>query len=143
MAGVIVFDAGALIGQIDDTDPFHAAAFEFIEDHAEQEFVANALTLAETLVRPARAGQAGAVRRAIEQRLGVTVLGLTADDAGRIAAVRDQTSLRMPDAVVVATAEIVHAALVTTDARLAAAAGERGIQATLLDARDGGSTASA
>lgn len=130
---MIVFDAGALIGALDDGDPFNRAAFEFIEDNAEQDFLANALTIAEALVRPARAGRTDAVRDAIEHRLGVMALAITADDSAQIAAVRAQTALRMPDAVVVATAEITLAELVTTDARLAAAARERGIRTTLLE----------
>jgi predicted nucleic acid-binding protein len=59
-------------------------------------------------------------------------LAVTADDAAGIAEVRAATRLRMPDAIVLYTAERHGAELVTTDRVLARAATERSVPATLL-----------
>ncbi|GAA0651373.1 hypothetical protein GCM10010174_88910 [Kutzneria viridogrisea] len=52
---------------------------------------------------------------------------LAAAHAGRLAALRASTGLKMPDAVVLLTAEVSGAALATFDERLAAAAVGQGV----------------
>jgi len=126
VARVIVLDAGVLIGFLAADDVFHDRASTFLAEHAAQTFAASALTVAETLVHPARAARLGDARRALAA-LQLGVLGLAADEAVQLAELRAATGLRMPDAVVVLAAERHGAELATTDAAVARAAEARGI----------------
>jgi predicted nucleic acid-binding protein len=127
----MVFDAGVLIAHLSRTDAFHDAVQRFLEENEEFEFAANALTMAECLVHPTAAGRATTALGVFE-RLMLQQLAVTADDAAGIAEVRAATRLRMPDAIVLYTAERHGAELVTTDRVLARAATERSVPATLL-----------
>lgn len=123
---MIVFDAGALIAHLDAADAHHAEAVAVMEELEELEFGASALTVAETLVRPAMNGRADEVLAAFE-RLHLLQFPIDAADALSIARVRAETRLRMPDAVVVQLAEAEQGEIVTSDVRLAVAARARGI----------------
>lgn len=125
---MIVFDAGVLIAHLDPDDAFHAGATGFLEEHEEFEFAANALTVAECLVRPQLSGRAASVLAAFD-RIVLRQIDLVAADALGIAEVRAATRLRMPAALVLYTAERIGAGLATTDQALARAANERGLTA--------------
>jgi predicted nucleic acid-binding protein len=128
---VIVFDAGVLIAHLTTSDPFHEAANGLLEEVEQMEWAVSALTLAECLVRPAAEGRMTSVLAALD-RLSVLPLDLSATDAAGVAEIRASTRLRMPDAVVLYTAERHSAELATTDRALAKAAADRGIPASLL-----------
>jgi predicted nucleic acid-binding protein len=130
---MIVFDAGSLIAHTNPDDAFHGAAREFMEEHEELEFAANALTMAECLVHPAAVGK-GNLALGVYERLKLLSFEITLGDALGIADLRGATRLRMPDAVVLYTAERHGAELVTTDRSVARAAESRGVTAYLLEA---------
>lgn len=123
---MIVLDAGVLIAHLDPADAFHTRAVAFLEDHATASLAMNVVTVAECLVRPTHAGAADAVTRAID-RLAIRQIGIDAGEAQDLAAVRASIRLRMPDAIVLHTAQQLRAELVTTDAALARAASGRGV----------------
>lgn len=123
---MIVFDAGVLIAHLVRDDPFHLAATGFMEENEEFEFAASVVTMAECLVHPAQAGATAQVRRALD-RLRIIEVEVTKEDAVPLAELRAGTRLRMPDALVLRTAEKVGGAIVTTDRALARAAAARGV----------------
>jgi predicted nucleic acid-binding protein len=115
-----VLDASVVIALLDPDDPHHTAAVAVIDAHAEEMLVLPASAYAETLVRPA---QLGLVERAREQihRLGLDIRPIDAAAAERAAALRALApALRLPDALVLACADVINADRVwTADARWA------------------------
>jgi predicted nucleic acid-binding protein len=128
----MVLDAGVLIGHLRSDDPFHAAASGFLEEYEEFEWGVSAMTVAETMVHAVRAGRGVSIMGALE-RLHVLQLDLTSADALGLAEVRATSGLKMPDAIVLYTAERHGAQLVSTDSALARAAESRGLTAHLLE----------
>ncbi|MFV0373442.1 type II toxin-antitoxin system VapC family toxin [Microbacterium sp.] len=123
---MIVLDASVLIALLDRSDTHHGAAHEFTRAHLGSSLAASALTLAEALVRPVRAGH-GADTRAAFASMGVTCLAVDDSDVLELATLRDATRLRMPDAVVLRAAERYVGEVATADAALADAAVARGV----------------
>jgi predicted nucleic acid-binding protein len=81
----------------------------------------SAVSLAELLVVPHRDGgavRAGAVRAAVEGVPGSHSVDVTPGLAQQAAALRATTGVRLPDALVLATAAAASARLLTNDARL-------------------------
>ncbi|MBO9578440.1 MAG: type II toxin-antitoxin system VapC family toxin [Microbacteriaceae bacterium] len=128
---MITLDAGVLIAYLRPEDGHHAAAVEWLAANVLDEFGVSVVTLAEALVHPAEAGVVDTARRSLE-KLGIMPVPAVAGEEARIARVRAETRLRMPDAIVVHTAEAVGGGLATTDARVARAAQARGIEAHLV-----------
>jgi predicted nucleic acid-binding protein len=123
---VIVVDASVLIAHLDDGDALHAQAGDALLAVAERPLGCSPITLAEVLVGPARAGRLDDARAAVTT-LGVTEIPLPADAAARLAALRAQTSLKLPDCCVLLAAQAASAARVLTfDDRLARACGALG-----------------
>ncbi len=119
---LIHLDAGVLIGLLDADDAHHLAARTAIADAIDRadRLAMAASALAECLVAPARRGeQAIALVHGLRQRLPIEIVALDAELATAAARLRAKhRSLRLPDALVIATASV-HAAdaLVTTDHR--------------------------
>jgi predicted nucleic acid-binding protein len=120
--GLIHLDAGVVIGLLDATDAHHGAATAVLataQRDADRLAMA-ASAFAECLGGPARRGE-----RAVEvvldlfERFPIDVVGLDAATARSAAALRARhRSLRLPDALVIATAAAQSAdRLVTTDRR--------------------------
>lgn len=101
MAGLIVADASVLIAWLDARDAHHTEAIDLLASH--DGFVVHPLTLAEVLVHPVRAGVEGDVLARLSA-IGMVVSPLPTD-AVRLARIRAETALRMPDCVVIACAE--------------------------------------
>ena len=119
---LIHLDAGVLIGFLDAEDVHHRAARSAIADAIDRadrlEMAASAL--AECLVGPARRGDdAVDLVHDLRQRLPIAIVPLDVDIATAAARVGARhRSLRLPDALVIATAEVGGADhLVTTDRR--------------------------
>ena len=118
--GLTHLDAGVLIAFLDADDVHHDAARSAITnalENADRLSIA-ASALAECLVGPARRGpQAVEVVRTLLERLPVSVVDLDADIATQAAGLRARhRSLKLPDALVLATAEQSDADhLITTD----------------------------
>lgn len=123
---MIVVDAGVLIAHLDERDAQHVRAAKRLLEWAEHPLGCSPLTLAEVLVGPARHGRLDAARNAIEE-LGVHEIALAANAAFRLASLRAETGLKLPDCCVLLAAEDATAAAVLTfDDRLARAAAQLG-----------------
>jgi predicted nucleic acid-binding protein len=119
--GLTVLDAGVVIGWLDDDDEHHGASTEALDrarDRGER-FALPVNALAECLVGPSRLAQS-AVERVRTRIAAVPMSTIPAGEevAVEAAALRAQfrSQLRLPDALVVATAIVLDAdRLITTD----------------------------
>ena len=117
-----VIDAGALIGFLDESDAHHEAATREFESARRRgdEIVIPASALAESMVAPARKGDSSirAVREFID-RLPLVVAELNVEVAIVAARLRARhgQKLKLPDALVVATAMYVDASVLVTSDR--------------------------
>lgn len=131
---MIVLDASVLIAHLEARDPHHARAVELLRTAAKAEWllIASAMTVAEVLVGAIRAGALPVAQRALAQ-LGVAPVGFVGDDtAVRLATLRAETGLKMPDCCVLLAAEDHDADVVLTfDAKLEGAARRAGYATTL------------
>lgn len=123
---MIVLDASVLIGHLDTSDAHHAAARALLVAAVDEQLWASPMTLAEVLVGPTRAGAAERAMGSV-LALGVRATPWPEDFSLRLARMRVDTGLRMPDACVLVAAEQPGAGLATFDGRLADAARNRGI----------------
>jgi predicted nucleic acid-binding protein len=85
-----------------------------------------ALTQAEVLVHPARAGKLEKFLK-LMGALGLEITPIEESDSSAIAKIRASTSLKMPDALVLSQAIKVSGSIATTDQKLARAAKEKGV----------------
>jgi predicted nucleic acid-binding protein len=126
LAQLVILDASALIALASDADPNHNWALEMFRDTAAFGLQMTALTQAEVLVHPARAGKLEKFLRLIGA-LGLEITPIEESDSSQIAKIRVATSLKMPDAVVLSQAIKVSGSIATTDKRLAKVAKDQGL----------------
>jgi predicted nucleic acid-binding protein len=126
VAGVIVLDASVLIAYGDAADGHHQAADELLVEAAYEELGASTITLAEVLVSPARAGKLDTARRMLEE-LEVVEIGLDRGAAARLATLRAQSGLKLPDCCVLLAAEQAAGQVATFDDHLGQAAASMGL----------------
>jgi predicted nucleic acid-binding protein len=125
---VILVDASVLIAHLDENDALHDRALDALLATAEQALGCSPITLAEVLVGPARAGRLRDARTAVTD-LGVGEIALGEGAAARLASLRADTALKMPDCCVLLAAEDAQAdAVLTFDDRLARAAEQCGLR---------------
>lgn len=121
--GLTVVDAGVVIGLLDDGDVHHHGALRVLLEAWERRdrIAIPSSAYAEALVGPARAGVRGITEmRDFVERVPIEVAPIDMAIAEVAAALRRRvrTTLRLPDALVIATAIHMDAdTLVTTDAR--------------------------
>jgi predicted nucleic acid-binding protein len=127
---VIVLDASVLIAYLNRRDAHHASAKERLRALVVEPFAASAVTLGEVLVLPTRSGRLPAARAALEA-LQVLELPVHPDSGERLAVLRAETQLKLPDCCVLLAAEDEGARVLTFDDRLARAAERRGLAAAL------------
>jgi predicted nucleic acid-binding protein len=132
MGRVIVADANVVIAASSPGHVHHRDATRIVLDHGLDGIVLHSLTMAEVLVGPARTGAH------VQARERLAAAGFRLSPTGdphpeALALVRATTSLKMPDACVLATAERLVVALATFDARLARDARARGVRVHGLD----------
>ena len=121
----LILDASVLIGLLDRADAHHDDAVETVElaDQAGRELATPASAYSEALVAFARIDRLGDARDAISG-MGIQVTPMGASIAERAAALRaTHGALRLPDAIVLATALELRGELMTYDQRLATYAG--------------------
>jgi predicted nucleic acid-binding protein len=117
----LILDASVLIGLLDTQDSHHDRAVDEIDraDRADHQLLAPASAYSEALIAFARAGRVKDARDAVAG-MGITVVPLTASIAERAADLRaEHDALRLPDALVLATAHAHDGSLITYDHRLA------------------------
>jgi predicted nucleic acid-binding protein len=122
---VIVLDANVLIAYLDAEDAHHDAAHDLLLAVADDALSMSTLTLAEVLVGPARAGRLAVVRGVVRD-LELNEVVLEAGSAERLAVLRAETGLRMPDCCILLAAGDGDT-VATFDDRLAATARDRGL----------------
>jgi len=123
----LILDASALIGLLDSADTHHDRAVDDVEaaDREGRQLLLPASAYSETLVAFARARRLDEARRAIIA-MGITIVPLTDTIAERAAELRARrTRLRLPDAIVLATAQEIGGSLLSYDRRLSQLAGNR------------------
>lgn len=119
MAGLTVLDASVLIAHFDKEDAHHDRAGQILE--AAGDLRASVITLAEALVTPTRRGALETARTNLA-RLGVEEVPFGPDASMRLAALRAQTRLKLPDCCVLLAAQDARADMIATfDDRLASA----------------------
>lgn len=100
---MIVLDASVLIAHLDERDTHHERASRLLAETGAEPLGASTITLAETLVAPARRGRLDDVLTALD-RLGVTELSLTDGAPGQLARLRAETGCKLPDCCVLLAA---------------------------------------
>ena len=126
---MIVLDASILIAHLDASDSHHDRAEVLLASSGNEDLITSVVTLAEVLVGPSRSGIVDRALIALEQ-LGVTAVAIEPTGALRLALLRTETGLKLPDCCLLLTAEQTDAALASFDLRLAAAARDRGVRVT-------------
>jgi predicted nucleic acid-binding protein len=122
-----MLDASVLIGLLDSADSHHDCAVDEVEqaDRAQRELLTPASACGEALVAFARVDQSTDARAAVTGT-GISTVPLTAQIAVRAAMLRAQhDALRLPDALMRATAQEHPARLLTYDDRLARTVGQQ------------------
>jgi predicted nucleic acid-binding protein len=115
--GLVVPDASALIAFLRQADAHHVAAVDTLGSlRREHRFAVPSVTYAELLVEPIRRGEAAAQRlRRFVTDLAIEIVPVDRALAEAAATVRARrTSIRMPDALVLALAEAREAVCVVT-----------------------------
>ena len=124
---MIVVDASVLIAQLDERDAHHERAHDRLLELAAQSLGASPITTAEVLVGPARQGRLEEARAAL-MTLGVTEIAFGAEASTRLAVLRAETQLKLPDCCVLLAAQESGAqGLFTFDEQLAATASRLGL----------------
>lgn len=123
---MIVLDASVLIAQLDGRDAHHGRARQLLAGSAAEPLGASAISLAETLVAPARAGRLADAAAAIE-RLGVAELPLGREAPVRLARLRADTGRKLPDCCVLLASQECEGILASFDSALIGTAAALGL----------------
>jgi toxin FitB len=119
---VIVVDANVLIAHLESTDANNARAMALLDKAVGTRLGTSTVTLAEVLARPTRAGRLREAEAHLRE-LRLTEIGFGQHAAPRLALLRAETNLKMPDCCVLLAAEDGDAtAILTLDDRLRATA---------------------
>jgi predicted nucleic acid-binding protein len=118
---VIVLDASVLIAHLDARDAHHERASRLLADTGSEPLGASTITLAETLVAPARRGRLDDVLAALD-RLGVAELPLADGAPGQLARLRAETGCKLPDCCVLLAARENDGTVASFDSALVGAA---------------------
>lgn len=124
---MIVLDASVVIAHFASHDAHHDVATGFFRANVDEGFLVHSLTLTEILIGPLRAGREAFVLQQLDA-LGVTEWMSPADSAARLAQLRVETGLKLPDCWVLDAAMATGSALATFDERLGQAAASIGVE---------------
>ncbi len=119
--GPLILDASVLIGLLDTADEHHARAIDDVEtaDRARRRLLVPASAYSEALVAFAREGRVDDAREAVAA-MGMAIAPLTATIAEHAAELRARHDrLRLPHAIVLASAHELDGELLSYDQRLA------------------------
>jgi predicted nucleic acid-binding protein len=116
--GAVALDASVAIGFLDPADAHHDRAVSSLRELDRSSLMMPASAYSETLVRPLSMGHADRVEQFVDA-LRIEVVPLDRAIARRAAELRaEQGALRLPDALVLASAQLREARLLTFDDRL-------------------------
>lgn len=124
---MVVLDASVLIGHLDNNDSHHDRAMRLLLATDGQMLGASAITLAETLVSPARTGRMADAQAALT-RLGVQELALGDAAPSRLAQLRAHLGVKLPDCCVLLAAQEHMGAVASFDAGVIKAAHKLGLR---------------
>ncbi len=124
---MIVLDASVLIGHLDGNDLHHQRARDLLEGSGASPLGASSISLAETLVAPARVGRLAAAHDALG-RIGVAELAFGAEAPARLAQLRADTGCKLPDCCVLLAAQDHEGAVASFDTDLLKAARALGLE---------------
>ena len=111
---LIVLDASVLIALFDPADALHSGMTAALRRHAGDDLRVPASAYSESLVGPARSGRSQEARQAIRALLA-EIVGLDEHIAEEAAELRARHSkLRLPDALVIATGNVLDADVILT-----------------------------
>jgi predicted nucleic acid-binding protein len=113
---LVVLDASVVIAFLDPDDALHDAAVEALTEHQHEELLVPTSAYAEILVAPYRIGdEAVSEIEAFLSDFSVRLQAITAEVARAAAQLRSSwRGLRLPDALVLATADELEADIVLT-----------------------------
>jgi predicted nucleic acid-binding protein len=123
---VIVLDASVLIAHLDERDAHHERATRLLTESGAEPLGASTITLAETLVAPARRGRLDDAVAALD-RLGVIELRMGDEAAAKLAQLRAEAGSKLPDCCVLLAAEERGATIASFDSALRTAAKSLGL----------------
>lgn len=123
---MIVLDASVVIAHLSSRDAHHALAVEFFRRHATTSFSMHPLTMTEVLIGPARIGRSEAAELALAS-LGIEEWTPPKGSAARLARIRVESGMKLPDCCVLDAAIAQQAAIATFDEAVAEAARALGI----------------
>ena len=114
---VVVLDASVVIAFLDAADAHHARAASAVLARRTDALVVPASAYAETLVRPFREGGAAVTKaERFFTEFAVQIEPVSREIARRAAALRRRrTGLKLPDAIALATADVLDATVLTAD----------------------------
>lgn len=122
----MILDANVVIALLDDQDVHHEPAVDLAVEAVDEPLLVHEVTLAVALVVPARLGLAEEAWSLLAE-MGVRTARTPEGFHLYLAAVRAGVALKMPDCIVLASAERLGQPLATFDERLAVAARSRGL----------------
>ncbi|MBS1862152.1 MAG: type II toxin-antitoxin system VapC family toxin [Actinobacteria bacterium] len=123
---MIVLDASVLIAHLDERDAHHERATRLLADTGAEPLGVSTITLAETLVAPARTGRLADATSALVH-LGVIELPPGMDAATRLAQLRSDTGRKLPDCCVLLAAQANGGVIGSFDSALIGAATDLGL----------------
>ncbi len=124
---MIVVDASVLLAHLNSNDAYHSRARAALIGAAEHPLAASSLTLAEVLAGPARAGKLELAKAQLAA-LEIEEIPLAAGAADRLAQLRAETGLKLPDCCVLLAALMTTAGgVLTFDDTLARKAHDLGV----------------
>lgn len=121
---MITLDASVVIAHLQLRDAHHDAATGYLREHADQPLLIHSLTLAEVLIGGVKAGRGQELLDDLHA-VGLRVADHRDGEPLRLAALRVETGLKLPDCCALDTALASESALATFDDRLADAARTR------------------
>ncbi len=123
---MITLDASVVIAHLNPGDLHHRTATDYLREHADEPLLIHPLNLAEVLVGGVRVGRGQELLDDLHA-IGLRTAGRLDGEPLRLAALRVETGLKLPDCCALDTALTSQSSLATFDERLAAAARARHI----------------
>jgi predicted nucleic acid-binding protein len=123
---MIVLDASIVIAHFDSRDAHHQRATALFRGHLDDDFLVHTLTLTEILVGPIRVGHEALALQHLD-RLHIRQWAPGNGGALRLAQLRAESALKLPDCCVLDAAIATGSPLATFDERLAACAASFGV----------------
>lgn len=117
--GRVVLDSSVLIALMDRNNERHTMVLSHLTSE-QSTYVISTISFAEVLVLPHRQGKATDAEKSLRNFVH-EMIDVSPEVAAQAAAIRASKGLKLPDAIISATAELARATLLTFDQKLAQA----------------------